>query len=109
MKLFNSNERYLNQKNKLNKLQLLTQGIKMGYGINKLLTMLMVEGLQSIETNAEQRQRRIGMAKTWNKTAHVSATQGRGKKTSQGRGNVAFSTMNKNKKSNFKKYRGQGK
>ena len=41
------------------------------------------------------------MAKTWNKSAHVSATQGRG--------NVAFSTMNKNKKSNFKKYRGQGK
>ena len=49
------------------------------------------------------------MAKTWNKSAHVSATQGRGKKTSQGRGNVAFSTMNKNKKSNFKKYRGQDK
>ena len=40
---------------------------------------------------------------------HVAATTGRGKKTSQGRGNVAFSTMNKNKKSNFKKYRGQGK
>ena len=49
------------------------------------------------------------MAKTWNKSAHVSATQGRGKKTSQGRGNVGTSTMNKNKKSNFKKYRGQGK
>ena len=42
------------------------------------------------------------MAKTWNKTAHVSATQGRGKKTSQGRGNVAFSTMNKIKKATSK-------
>ena len=49
------------------------------------------------------------MAKTWNKSAHVSATQGRGKKTSQGRGNVGTSTMNKNKKDNLKKYRGQGK
>ena len=49
------------------------------------------------------------MAKTWNKSVYTSATQGRGKKTSQGRGNVAFSTMKKNKKSNFKKYRGQGK
>ena len=49
------------------------------------------------------------MAKTWNKTAHVSATQGRGKKTSQGRGNVGYSTMNKNRKANHKKYRGQGK
>ena len=41
--------------------------------------------------------------------AHTSATGARGKKTSQGRGNVGFSTMNKNKKSNYKKYRGQGK
>ena len=49
------------------------------------------------------------MAKTWNKTAHVSATQGRGKKTSQGRSNVGTATMNKNKKANLKKYRGQGK
>ena len=49
------------------------------------------------------------MAKTWNKAAHVSATQSRGKKTSQGRGNVGYSTMNKNRKANFKKYRGQGK
>jgi hypothetical protein len=40
---------------------------------------------------------------------HVSATGIRGKKSSQGRGNVGFSTMNKNKKSNYKKYRGQGK
>ena len=49
------------------------------------------------------------MAKTWTKSTYASATQGRGKKTSQGRDNVAFSTMNKNKKSNLKKYRGQGK
>ena len=40
---------------------------------------------------------------------HASATGVRGKKTSQGRGNVGFSTMNKNRKANFKKYRGQGK
>jgi hypothetical protein len=71
--------------------------------------MQMVEELQSTETNAEQQQRRIDMAKTWTKDTHTPATTGRGKKTSQGRGNVAFSTMNKNKKSNFKKYRGQGK
>jgi hypothetical protein len=31
------------------------------------------------------------------------------KKTSQGRGNVKFSSMNKGKKRSFKKYRGQGK
>ena len=49
------------------------------------------------------------MAKLKTIKGHVSATQGRGKKTSQGRGNVAFSTMNKNKKSSYKKYRGQGK
>jgi len=49
------------------------------------------------------------MAKTWNKSVYTSATQGRGKKTSQGRGNVGTSTMNKNKKANLKKYRGQGK
>lgn len=42
-------------------------------------------------------------------SAHTSATGVRGKKTSQGRGNVGFSTMNKNRKANFKKYRGQGK
>ena len=40
---------------------------------------------------------------------HTSATGVRGKRTSQGRGNVGYSTMNKNKKANFKKYRGQGK
>jgi hypothetical protein len=49
------------------------------------------------------------MAKIWRKTEHVPATGVRGKKTSQGRSNVAFSTMNKNKKSSYKKYRGQGK
>ena len=49
------------------------------------------------------------MAKIWNKTTHTPATTGRGKKTSQGRGNVAFSTMNKNKKNSYKKYRGLGK
>tara|TARA_R110002012_G_scaffold89206_1_gene219268 strand:+ start:404 stop:553 length:150 start_codon:yes stop_codon:yes gene_type:complete len=49
------------------------------------------------------------MAKIRTVKGHVSATQGRGKKTSQGRGNVGTSTMNKNKKANLKKYRGQGK
>ena len=50
------------------------------------------------------------MARSWiKKHERVSPTGVGGKKTSQGRGNVAFSTMNKNKKSNFKKYRGQGK
>jgi|TARA_B100001093_G_scaffold66428_1_gene56424 ribosomal protein L15 len=49
------------------------------------------------------------MAKIRTVKGHVSATQGRGKKTSQGRGNVGTSTMNKNKKVNLKKYRGQGK
>ena len=49
------------------------------------------------------------MAKTWTKSTHTPATTGRGKKTSQGRKNLATSTMNKNYKRNFKKYRGQGK
>ena len=49
------------------------------------------------------------MAKTWTKSTHTSATQGRGKKTSQGKRNVGFATMNKEKKANYKKYRGQGK
>lgn len=34
---------------------------------------------------------------------------GANKKTSQGHNNVKFSSMNKSKKANFKKYRGQGK
>ena len=38
---------------------------------------------------------------------HTSATGVRGKRTSQGRGNVGYSTMNKNKKANFKKYSSQ--
>ena len=42
-------------------------------------------------------------------SVNTSATGVRGKKTSQGRGNVGYSTMNKNRKANFKKYRGQGK
>ena len=49
------------------------------------------------------------MAKTWTKSTHTPATTSRGKKTSQGRGNVGTSTMNKSKKANLKKYRGQGK
>ena len=40
--------------------------------------------------------------------AHTSATGVRGKKTSQGRRNLATSTMNKNYRRSFKKYRGQG-
>ena len=35
------------------------------------------------------------MPKIWNKTTYASATQGRGKKTSQGGGNVSTSTINK--------------
>lgn len=42
-------------------------------------------------------------------TAHVPKCGSRGKKTSQGRGNVAFSTMNKNKRRSYKAYRGQGR
>lgn len=38
-----------------------------------------------------------------------SPTSIKGKKTSQGRRNFGTSTMNKNKKANYKKYRGQGK
>jgi len=49
------------------------------------------------------------MAKIKTVQGHVAATTGRGKKTSQGRGNVGTSTMNKSKKANLKKYRGQGK
>jgi hypothetical protein len=49
------------------------------------------------------------MASKWNQKEHTSATRGRGKKTSQGKRNVGFATMNKEKKSNYKKYRGQGK
>ena len=48
------------------------------------------------------------MPKQWVKTKHTSATKRGGKKTSQGRRNVGFSTMNKHKKIDFKKYRRQG-
>jgi hypothetical protein len=43
------------------------------------------------------------------KVPHKRITGSQGKKTSIGRGNVGFSTMNKNKKNSYKKYRGQGK
>ncbi len=49
------------------------------------------------------------MAKARIIKGHISATKGRGKRTSQGEGDVSTSTMNKNKKANHKKYRGQGK
>jgi hypothetical protein len=49
------------------------------------------------------------MAKIKTTSGYVSATTGRGKKTRQGGGNVSTSTMNKNQKANYKKYRGQGK
>ncbi len=47
------------------------------------------------------------MAKVWRKTEHTPSTGVRGKKTSQGRGNVAFSTMNKNKKTATKNIEGR--
>jgi len=37
-----------------------------------------------------------------------SAVERNNKKTSIGRGNIKFSSMNKNKKASFKAYRGQG-
>jgi hypothetical protein len=40
---------------------------------------------------------------------HVPVTGVRGKKTSQGRRNLARATMNKNMKRSWKKYRGQGR
>ena len=42
-------------------------------------------------------------------TAHVPKCGSRGKKTSQGRRNIKTSSMNKNKRKSFKRYRGQGK
>ncbi len=41
-------------------------------------------------------------------TAHKPVAGVNGKKTSQGQGNLATSTMNKHKRRSFKKYRGQG-
>tara|TARA_R100001163_G_C5067226_1_gene206204 strand:- start:731 stop:883 length:153 start_codon:yes stop_codon:yes gene_type:complete len=50
------------------------------------------------------------MAAKWSSTkSHTPVTGARGKKTSQGRKNLATSTMNKNFRKSFKKYRGQGK
>lgn len=42
-------------------------------------------------------------------TTHVPKCGSRGKKTSQGRCNVGFSTMNKNRRRSYKAYRGQGR
>jgi hypothetical protein len=47
------------------------------------------------------------MAKTRTIDGHVSATTGRGKKTSQGGGNVSTSTMNKNRKLTIKNIEGK--
>ena len=43
------------------------------------------------------------------KIEYVSVTGDRGKKTTIGRRNIGTSTMNKNKRRSYKKYRGQGK
>lgn len=43
------------------------------------------------------------------KEVKIHISKAKYKKTSQGYGNVKFSTMNKNKKKSFKAYRGQGK
>ena len=40
---------------------------------------------------------------------HVPNCGSRGKKTSQGRRNVGFSSMNKSKRRSYKAYRGQGR
>ena len=49
------------------------------------------------------------MRTTKGQVLHEPKTGTRGKRTSIGRGNVGFSTMNKRKKQTYKKYRGQGK
>ena len=50
------------------------------------------------------------MATRWTSTKnHVPVTGVRGKKTSQGQGNLATATMNKHKRRSFKKSRGQGR
>mgnify|MGYP005690054085 CR=1 FL=1 len=50
------------------------------------------------------------MAAKWSSTkSHTPVTGARGKKTSIGNNNLATSTMNKNYRRSFKKYRGQGK
>ena len=40
---------------------------------------------------------------------HVPNCGSRGKKTSQGRRNIGFSSMNKSKRRSYKAYRGQGR
>jgi hypothetical protein len=50
------------------------------------------------------------MAKTRTIDGHVLCHNKAGvRRTRQGGGNVSTSTMNKNQKANYKKYRGQGK
>ncbi len=51
----------------------------------------------------------MAMRTSKGQVAHESITGSRGKKTSIGRGNVGFSTMNKSKRKSYKAYRGQGK
>lgn len=48
------------------------------------------------------------MAKASKETVKVERFKNN-KKTSQGLGNIKFSSMNKHRKRGFKKYRGQGK
>jgi len=43
------------------------------------------------------------------KEARIHISRAKYKKTSQGYGNVKFSTMNKSKRKSFKAYRGQGR
>jgi hypothetical protein len=49
------------------------------------------------------------VAKVKNFITHESVCGVRGKKTSIGRKNLMVSSMNKDRKRSFKKYRGQGK
>ena len=49
------------------------------------------------------------MAKAMIGSSVRSWSKARYKKTSQGNGNIKFSSMNKSKKRSYKKYRGQGK
>ena len=49
------------------------------------------------------------VAKVKNFITHESVCGVRGKKTSIGRRNLMVSSMNKDRKRSFKKYRGQGK
>ena len=49
------------------------------------------------------------MARVMIGTTSSTWSRSKYKKTSQGNGNIKFSSMNKSKKRNHKKYRGQGK